>query len=225
MGGLIALVVIGAYVWNVRESGQTEHGRAMAMATLGFASAALTARLSGLRTRTARVIAAATIGSTIIMIQAPLLAGVLHLEPLHLVDWSVAVAGSLLAAALSGLFALRREARPLKVSLKVSPGRCSAARSGSAGCHATCEKSGRLCDVAARQLEGSVDDGALDELEGHALRRQVDGHAPGFRLSRRRGATAAPRSPGGARESARSSSPAAPLPISLISSRTLPGHG
>ena len=107
VGGLTALVVIGAYVWNVRESGQAEHGRAMAIATLGFASAALTARLSGLRTRTARVIVAATIGSTIVMIQTPLLAGVLHLEPLHLVDWSVAVAGSLLAAALSGWFALR----------------------------------------------------------------------------------------------------------------------
>ena len=107
VGGLTALVVIGAYVWNVRESGQPEHGRAMAIATLAFASAALTARLSGLRTRTARIIAAATIGSTIIMIQTPLLAGMLHLEPLHLVDWSVAMAGGVLAAALSGEFALR----------------------------------------------------------------------------------------------------------------------
>jgi Ca2+-transporting ATPase len=107
VGGLIGLVVIGAYVWNVREGGQAEHGRAMAIATLAFASAALMARLSGLRTRTARIIAAATIGSTIVMIQAPLLAGVLHLEPLHLVDWSVALAGSLLAAALSGVFVLR----------------------------------------------------------------------------------------------------------------------
>ena len=107
VGGLTALVVIGAYVWNVRESGQPEHGRAMAIATLAFASAALTARLSGLRTRTARIIAAATIGSTIIMIQMPLLAGVLHLEPLHLVDWGVAIAGGVLAAALSREFALR----------------------------------------------------------------------------------------------------------------------
>ena len=107
VGGLTALVVIGAYVWNVRESGQAEHGRAMAIATLAFASAALTARLSGLRTRTARIITAATIGSTILMIQMPLLAGVLHLEPLHLVDWGVAIAGGVLAAALSGEFALR----------------------------------------------------------------------------------------------------------------------
>jgi Ca2+-transporting ATPase len=107
VGALTALVVIGAYVWNVRESGQAEHGRAMAIATLAFASAALTARLSGLRTRTARIIAAATIGSTIIMIQTPLLAGVLHLEPLHPMDWSVAIAGGVLAAALSRELALR----------------------------------------------------------------------------------------------------------------------
>ena len=107
VGGLTALVVIGAYIWNVRESGQPEHGRAMAIATLAFASAALTARLSGLRTRTARIITAATIGSTVLMIQMPLLAGVLHLEPLHLVDWGVAIAGGALAAALSREFALR----------------------------------------------------------------------------------------------------------------------
>jgi Ca2+-transporting ATPase len=79
----------------------------MAIATLAFASARQTARLSGLRTRTARVIAAATVGSTIILIQTPFLAGLLHLEPLHLVDWSVAIAGSLLAAALAGVFAIR----------------------------------------------------------------------------------------------------------------------
>ena len=101
VGGVIALVAIGAYVWNVRESGNAEHGRAMAIATLAFASAALTARLSGLRTRAARIIAAATAASAIIAIQTPLLAALLHLEPLHLVDWSVAIGGSLLAAGLS----------------------------------------------------------------------------------------------------------------------------
>jgi hypothetical protein len=83
----------------------------MAVATVTFASAALTARLSGLRTRAARAIAAATTGSTIVMIQTPLLAGVLHLEPLDLMDWSVAIAASLLAAALSGALAPRGEAR------------------------------------------------------------------------------------------------------------------
>jgi hypothetical protein len=97
--------VIGAYVWNVQERGDAEHGRAMAIATLALASAALTARLSGLRTLTARVITALTIASTIIMIETPLLAGTLHLKPLHAVDWSIAIAGSLLVAALPRVFA------------------------------------------------------------------------------------------------------------------------
>ncbi len=105
VGGLITLVVIGGYVWNVEERGNAEHGRAMAMATLALASAGLTATLSGLRTRTARFIAAATIASAIVLIQTPLLAGMLHLEPLHLADWGVAVAGTLLAAALPLVFA------------------------------------------------------------------------------------------------------------------------
>ena len=105
VGGLIALVVISGYVWNVEERGNAEHGRAMAMATLALASAALATALSGLRTRTARLIAAATTASAIAVIQAPLLAGMLHLEPLHLADWGVAIAGSLLAAALPLVFA------------------------------------------------------------------------------------------------------------------------
>jgi Ca2+-transporting ATPase len=101
VGGIIALVAIGAYVWNVRESGNPQHGRSMAMAMLTLASAALTARLSGLRTRAARAVAAATVGSAIAAIQTPFLAAMLHLEPLHLLDWTLAVAGSVLAAALS----------------------------------------------------------------------------------------------------------------------------
>jgi len=105
VGGLVSLVVIGGYVWNVEAQGSAEHGRAMAMATLALTSAALAAALSGLRTRTARFIAAATIASAIVTVQTPLLAGMLHLEPLHLVDWGVAIAGSVLAAVVPLVFA------------------------------------------------------------------------------------------------------------------------
>jgi Ca2+-transporting ATPase len=105
VGGLLTLLVTGAYVWNVEEGGTAAHGRAVAIATLAVASAALAARLSGLRTRTARVIAALTVGSTIVLIQTPRLAEMLHLEPLHLVDWGLAIAGSLVAAGLARLFA------------------------------------------------------------------------------------------------------------------------
>ena len=110
VGAVLALLVSGAYVWNVVESGDPEHGRAMAIATLAIASAALTARLSGLRTRTARAVAAATLLSTVALIQLPVLAAALHVEPLHAVDWAVAVGGSLAAVALSCLFAPRSPA-------------------------------------------------------------------------------------------------------------------
>jgi Ca2+-transporting ATPase len=107
VGSALALVVIGAYVWNVVESGGPEHGRAVAIATLATASAALTAELSGLRTRTARAVAAVTLLSAVALIQVPALAAALHLEPLHLVDWAVAVGGSLGAAASWRVFARR----------------------------------------------------------------------------------------------------------------------
>ena len=103
VGGLLALLVIGTYVWNVEESGNVAHGRAMAIATLALASAALTASLSGLRTRTGQVIATLTVASTIVLVQVPLLARLLHLEPLHVMDWAVALVGSVLAALLARL--------------------------------------------------------------------------------------------------------------------------
>jgi Ca2+-transporting ATPase len=104
-GGWMALVVTAGYVWNVEERGSVEHGRAMAIATLAFGSAALAASLSGLRTRAARVIAASTAISTVVFVQTPALAGVLHLDPLHLADWGVAVASSLIAAIVLWTFA------------------------------------------------------------------------------------------------------------------------
>jgi len=103
VGGLLALLVIGTYVWNVEESGNVAHGRAMAIATLALASAALTASLSGLRTRTGQVIATLTVASTIVLVQVPPLARLLHLEPLHVLDWAVALVGSGLAALLARL--------------------------------------------------------------------------------------------------------------------------
>lgn len=100
VGGLVALMVIGGYVRSVEERGEVEHGRAMALATLTLASAALTAALSRLRTRTACLIAGATFASSILLIQTPMLARALHLQPLHLDDWGVAIAGSVFAASL-----------------------------------------------------------------------------------------------------------------------------
>ena len=96
-GGIIALAVILAYVRSASEPGGVAHGRAVAVATLALASSFLTAALSRLRTRAARLVSAATAGSAIVLVQTPWLARVLHLDPLHLEDWAVAVGGALLS--------------------------------------------------------------------------------------------------------------------------------
>jgi Ca2+-transporting ATPase len=103
VGGLLAGLVIGTYVWNAAESGSVAHGRATAIATLAFASAALAAWLSGLRGRAARVVVGLTVLSTIVLIQTPALARMLHLTPLPLADWGVAIAGSALCVVVPGL--------------------------------------------------------------------------------------------------------------------------
>ena len=99
VGMLVAAVVVGAYVMSVESGRGTEHGRAMALAALVTASAGLTAVSSGLRTTAARLVVAATLGSAILFVQTPGLAGVLHLRPLGLGDWVLVMAGSLLALA------------------------------------------------------------------------------------------------------------------------------
>jgi len=100
VGGLVTILVVAGYVWNVKEQGSVEHGRAMALGTLALASAALTAILSRLRTRAARFVTATTVLSSVVLIQTPALARALHLEPLHRLDWGLALAGSLFAASL-----------------------------------------------------------------------------------------------------------------------------
>jgi P-type Ca2+ transporter type 2C len=100
VGSLITCVVIGGYVWNVEARGSAEHGRAMAIATLALASAALAATFSRLRTRMARLITTLTLASSVLIIQTPVLAVALHLEPLHVEDWGIALVGSVVAACL-----------------------------------------------------------------------------------------------------------------------------
>jgi Ca2+-transporting ATPase len=102
-GGIIAGAVILAYVRSASEPGGVEHGRAAALATLALASGSLTAALSRLRTRAAWLVSAATVASAIVLVQTPTLAHVLHLAPLHLEDWALAVAGALLALLPLGL--------------------------------------------------------------------------------------------------------------------------
>jgi Ca2+-transporting ATPase len=97
VGGLLTLLVGGGYAWSAGDPGGAEHGRAMALAILTLASAALTAVLSGLRTLTARLVVAVTVAASLVLIQTPALAQLMHVEPLHLKDWAVALGGSVAA--------------------------------------------------------------------------------------------------------------------------------
>ncbi|MGH3056583.1 MAG: cation transporting ATPase C-terminal domain-containing protein, partial [Gaiellaceae bacterium] len=104
VGMLITAFIAAGYSYSVGEGGSVEHARAVAIAGLTFASAALTAALSRLRTWIARVVAGSTVALTLVMVQTPLLARLLHIAPLHWDDWARVLAASLLPALLPLLF-------------------------------------------------------------------------------------------------------------------------
>jgi Ca2+-transporting ATPase len=97
VGLLLAALVALGFILGLGGDGRVPHARAMALACLTFASATIAAALTGLRTRVARLVAGATVASAVLLVQVPALAARLHLEPLHLTDWAVAVTGGLLA--------------------------------------------------------------------------------------------------------------------------------
>ena len=104
VGAAITLVVLFSYEHSLGTGPDVEHARAMALVTLVIASATLTATLSGLRTLTARTVVAASIASAAILVQIPLLAELLHVEPLHSDDWLVATAGGFVPGAIASVF-------------------------------------------------------------------------------------------------------------------------
>lgn len=99
-GVLVAAVVMVSYDRSLGAGHDVAHARAMALVALTVASAGITAALSGLHGLAARVVVAATIGLSLILVQVPALAHYLHLRPLHVDDWLLAGAGGLLAALL-----------------------------------------------------------------------------------------------------------------------------
>jgi Ca2+-transporting ATPase len=100
VGGLITLLVLGLYAGGIRDGRGVEQARAMALAALACSSAVLTALLSRLRSRPARLVAAATVASAVVLIQTPALAFALHLHPLGPADWTLIAAGSVLAPSM-----------------------------------------------------------------------------------------------------------------------------
>jgi Ca2+-transporting ATPase len=74
-----------------------EHARAMALVSLVGFGVALTASLSGLRTRTALVVTTASLALAVLLVQTPRLSELVHLSPLHIDDWFIGFAGGFLA--------------------------------------------------------------------------------------------------------------------------------
>ena len=104
------LVTVGITVTYLRSLGagyDIEHARAMALVLLTAASAGITACLSGLRSYAARGMVLGTMALSVLLVQTPALATLLHLKPLHSDDWLLAVSGGLLAALLSAASAVR----------------------------------------------------------------------------------------------------------------------
>ncbi|HET6592955.1 MAG TPA: cation-transporting P-type ATPase [Xanthomonadales bacterium] len=98
VGMFITAMVTVAYGHGLGMGMDVEYARSMALAALTLASAAITAALSRLRGLTAKLIVALTIALTVLLVQFPLLAAPLHLQPLALSDWAVAASAALAAA-------------------------------------------------------------------------------------------------------------------------------
>jgi len=105
-GLAVTVAVLLAYAVGV-ESGDQDRARTVALATLVLASVAVSAILSRLASATARVIALVSVASLVLLVQVPILAGWLHLQPLALRDWAILSAGALASASLALPFAAR----------------------------------------------------------------------------------------------------------------------
>jgi Ca2+-transporting ATPase len=96
-GVALTALVLAAYLRGLGEGDDVGHARALALAALTLASALLAAGLTGLGTRAARALSAATLVTTVLLVQTPALAGRLHLRPLDGDDWALVAAGALVA--------------------------------------------------------------------------------------------------------------------------------
>lgn len=103
VGAIATGVIVATYDRSLGATADVEHARAMSLVVLTLASAAITGFLSRLRTRAAQAMVALTVVSTVVMVQVPALSAVLHLAPLHLDDWALALAGALGAVGVPSL--------------------------------------------------------------------------------------------------------------------------
>ena len=99
VGAVASAVILGGYILNLGETVDVPHARSMAMASLIIAGSAITAALTRLRSRSAWIATVAPVLSAFGAIQIEPVASVLHLSPLHPVDWVIAVFGGVIISA------------------------------------------------------------------------------------------------------------------------------
>lgn len=92
-GLLVTALIYWSYVRSLGVGRDIEHARAMALASLIFAGAGITAVLSQFRSLVASVVTGGAVLSALILIQEPQLSALLQLRPLHIEDWLIAVLG------------------------------------------------------------------------------------------------------------------------------------
>jgi Ca2+-transporting ATPase len=107
VGTAVTAVVTFSYLRSLGAGHDVEHARAMALVALTVASAGITANLSRLRSRAAQVMVAGTVALSLLLVQTPAIASALHVKPLHVDDWALAIAGGLLASLLSAITSVR----------------------------------------------------------------------------------------------------------------------
>lgn len=106
IGFVFTAIVGGGYLVSV-EGGNPEHGRAMALAIMTLGGAGVTAVLSRLDSSIARAIVGLTVLMSVLLIQYPITATALHLQPLHINDWLLALLGSGVIVAITSLARIR----------------------------------------------------------------------------------------------------------------------
>ena len=99
VGAVATAVILGGYILNLGEAVDVPHARSMAMVSLIIAGSAIAAALTRLRSRSAWIATVAPVLSAFIAIQIEPIASVLHLSPLHPIDWVIAVFGGVIISA------------------------------------------------------------------------------------------------------------------------------
>ncbi|MDP2308361.1 MAG: cation-transporting P-type ATPase [Pseudomonadota bacterium] len=110
----VGLTVVVTWSWlrGLADPADVAHARALAMAAMATGSAATVAFLSGLRSPASRIVTAAGMAGSVVLLYVPALAQALHMTPPHPADWLLVCAASGMAVALplaiSRLYRTRR---------------------------------------------------------------------------------------------------------------------